>query len=296
MAEETIQPVEQRTVEFHGDELVAVRAEDGTIWIPIRRVCEALGVTYQGQLERVRRDPVLSDALGSVSVTLTDGRTYEMNCLPLKFVRGWLFGINANRVKEEIREKLIQYQREVIEIIDRAFGRNMPEVDVDDAILEAMRENARQQLQLWETIIAEKRRLRATEELVQEHDDRLMAHERLLWEYDGALKEAFADLSDLRQRQSQLLARFSDVTRLLPAPSDTINPGQKAAIKELVDDIVAAAQERGIRLGQGRNDYPAVWGAFKQRFDLAKYDELTVAQYDEALGWLKAWLDRIRAS
>ena len=75
-----------------------------------------------------------------------------------------------------------------------------------------------------------------------------------------------------------------------------ISPSQKAALKELVDDLVAAAQERGVRLGQGRNDYPAVWGAFKQRFDVAKYDELTADRYDEALTWLKTWIERIRAS
>ncbi|MEJ2751084.1 MAG: phage antirepressor N-terminal domain-containing protein [Candidatus Promineifilaceae bacterium] len=40
----------------------------------------------------------------SVSVTLTQ-QAREMICLPLKFVPGWLFGINANRVKPEIRER-----------------------------------------------------------------------------------------------------------------------------------------------------------------------------------------------
>ena len=62
-----------------------------------------------------------------------------------------------------------------------------------------------------------------------------------------------------------------------------------------VGALVAVAQERGIRIGQGRNDYPAGWGALKQRFDVAKYDELTLAQYEECLAWLKTWVDRLRA-
>jgi len=113
---EAIVPVEQCTIEFYGDELVAVRGEDGTVWIPVRQLCDAIGVSRQGQMDRIARDPILGEELRSGSVTLPDGRTYEMSCLPLKFVRGWLFGINATRIKPEIRDKLIQYQREVIEI------------------------------------------------------------------------------------------------------------------------------------------------------------------------------------
>jgi hypothetical protein len=157
-------------------------------------------------------------------------------------------------------------------------------------MMQAMHDNALQQAQIWKSLLEEQRRLRATEELVQEHDDHLMDVDRTLWRHEQVL----AELRELQQRQAATLTQFKDVTHLLPVPGEAINPAQKAAIKELVDDIVAAAQERGVRLGQGRNDYPAVWGAFKQRFDLAKYDELTVARFDEALAWLKSWLDRIR--
>ncbi len=292
MAEQAIVPVEQREIDFYGDDLVAVRDERGTVWVPVRRICEALGVSDRGQLERIQRDPVLSEELGSARVTLADGRTFEMACLPLKYVRAWLFGINASRVKEAVRDKLIQYQREVIEIIDQHFSRSFPVESLNEAMMQAMHDNALQQVQIWKTLLEEQRRLRVTEELVQEHDDHLVAVDRTLWQHEQAL----AELRALQREQAETLTRFKDVTHLLPVSADPINPAQKAAIKELVDDIVAAAQERGIRLGQGRNDYPAVWGAFKQRFDLARYDELTLAQYEQALAWLKAWLDRIRAS
>ncbi|MDQ4075172.1 MAG: ORF6C domain-containing protein [Chloroflexota bacterium] len=290
MSQSPIVVSEQRSVEFYEDEVIAVRAEEGTVWLPIRHMCDLLEVDRTAQLRRIQRDPVLSKYLTTVPVTLPDGRTYEMDCLPLKYVRAWLFGINASRVKQEVRDKLIRYQEEVIEIIDRAFTRPPVTTDLSEAMMQAMHDNAIQQAQIWRTLLEEQRRLRATEELVQEHDDHLMAHDRMLWQHERAL----AELHELQQRQAETLARLNDITRLLPVPSEAISPSQKAAIKELVDDIVAAAQERGIRLGQGRNDYPAVWGAFKQRFDLARYDELTVAQYEEAVGWLKGWLDRLR--
>ncbi len=283
-----ITPIEQKSIEFYGETLIALRDTQGTIWLPIRRLCEAIGVNLQGQLDRVERDPVLREETQSVSVTLTDGRVFEMSCLPLKYVRAWLFGINASRVRPQVRDKLIQYQREVIEIIDRHFSRPVP-TGMDERIMEAMRDNALQQAKLWEVMIDEQRRLRAAEELLQEMDDRLGDHDRQLDDHAHALKE----LRALQSQQNLLLTRFNDAIRLLPAPSDVINPAQKSVIKELVDDVVAAAQEKGIRLGQGRNDYPAVWAALKHRFEVAKYDELTVAQFDGCVTWLKQWKARL---
>ena len=292
MPENQLVPREQRSIDFYGDELVAVQTDDGGIWIPVRRMCEVIGIAFRAQLARIERDPVMREELRSVSVTITDGRTFEMACLPLKYVRAWLFGINASRVKPELQDKLIRYQREVIEIIDRAFARPAAPAGLDGEMVRAMRDNTVLQAQLWDMLL---KRLAPTEELMQEHDDLLMDHSRQLWQHGQTIEHVLSELAVLRHEQGNLMARFSDVTRLLPAPSDTIAPAQKAAIKALVDDIVAAAVERGIRLGQGRNDYPAVWDAFKRRWDLARYDELQVRDYDAAIGWLKAWLDRIRS-
>jgi hypothetical protein len=97
-----IVPVEQRTVEFHGDELVAVLVETGAgrvVYVPIRPLCEAIGVDWSAQRQRLNRDPVLSEVAMSVVVTTTHiGRrtraraTQEMLALPAEFLNGWLFG------------------------------------------------------------------------------------------------------------------------------------------------------------------------------------------------------------
>lgn len=298
MPEEASQivPVEQKTIDFYGDDLVAVRDETGTVWVPVALLCEALGVSRTGQIERIQRDPVLSEALKGCRVTRHPGGPQEMSCLPLKYIRGWLFGINANRVKPEIRDKLVAYQRDVIEIIDRAFARApLKPAAIDEAHLVGMRDLASQQAKLWDELIRERQRLDAVQPLAEEP-------EGMIGDQYQEIATLQRQIDELRGRQLALeaeltrrLTAFSDQIHLLPSPRETaITPDQKAAIKALVDDIVAAAQAKGIRLGQGRNDYPAVWDAFKRRFDLAKYDELTASQYDEALAWLKNWLDRIR--
>lgn len=129
--ETALEPVEQRTVELRGDQLTAVLVDTGEgqkIYVPVRPLCEYLGLAWAGQYLRLQRDPVLSETLLNIRVTQSRAgkqggtQTKEMVCLPLKMINGWLFGINASRVKEEIQEKVIQYQRECYDILAQAFG------------------------------------------------------------------------------------------------------------------------------------------------------------------------------
>ena len=53
-------PVEQKSVSFYNDEIVAIRVANGAIYVPIRPICDNLGVTLAGQRERINRDPVLA--------------------------------------------------------------------------------------------------------------------------------------------------------------------------------------------------------------------------------------------
>src|SRR6266540_5380429 len=110
-------PIEVRTVEFYGDEIIGALVRTGDeaqVYVPIRPLCDYLGLAWSGQFERIKRDEVLSEAIKGVRVTRTPqaGGTQEMICLPLELLPGWLFGVNAARVKAELREKIIRYRRE----------------------------------------------------------------------------------------------------------------------------------------------------------------------------------------
>ena len=41
-----------------------------------------------------------------------DKKQREMVMLPIEYLNGWLFGIDPNRVKPELKDKIIAYQRE----------------------------------------------------------------------------------------------------------------------------------------------------------------------------------------
>lgn len=105
-----------KTIDFRGDPLLGIEA-DGVVLIPLRPLVEGMGLDWSSQLKRVRRDPILA---GSMVVTTTENER-EAISLPLDLVPGFLFRINASRVAEALRPKVLAYQRECFAVLARAF-------------------------------------------------------------------------------------------------------------------------------------------------------------------------------
>ena len=60
------------SLDFYGDDLKAVLvASDAKpqIYVPLKPICDALGLNWPSQLKRVQRDPVLRDAAHSIVMT-----------------------------------------------------------------------------------------------------------------------------------------------------------------------------------------------------------------------------------
>jgi len=123
--EDVLIPIDEQNVDFYGDEITAVLVsiENNTqMYIPLRPICDYLGLSWSGQYERVMRDPILSQ---EVRLIRLDPRQRRGNpillCLPLELLHGWLFGIMASRVKPQIIPKLICYHKECFSVLWRAF-------------------------------------------------------------------------------------------------------------------------------------------------------------------------------
>ncbi|HEX6384591.1 MAG TPA: phage antirepressor N-terminal domain-containing protein [Anaerolineae bacterium] len=74
--EQALVPIEQKTVNFQGDDVTAVLVETERgeqVFVPVRPICDFLGVSWTGQIERINRDPVLSEVVSTVRVTRTEG-------------------------------------------------------------------------------------------------------------------------------------------------------------------------------------------------------------------------------
>lgn len=122
------------TVDFRQDTLFAVERDDG-VFVAVKPICDALGVAWQKQLERLKRDPVLSEGI-TMTVIPSPGGMQETTLLRLDLVNGWLFTIDESRVRDdETRQKVLTYKKECYGVLFRHFhgkhaAPSAPEFDV----------------------------------------------------------------------------------------------------------------------------------------------------------------------
>ena len=84
--------------------------ENGNTLIPIKPICEALGIDEDAQRRKLQEDEFLNSTTVLSTVVAADGKNREMVCLPLEFVFGWLFTINPKNVKPEAQDAVRQYR------------------------------------------------------------------------------------------------------------------------------------------------------------------------------------------
>jgi hypothetical protein len=100
------------TVAVVNKQQIMIVPENGAELVPIRPICEALGIDFSSQLKRLKRDEILNSTVVTVTTVGGDEKNREMVAIPLKFTFGWLFTIEVNQVKEEAREAVLHYQLE----------------------------------------------------------------------------------------------------------------------------------------------------------------------------------------
>lgn len=119
----------QVEVPFYEDQLLVHMGEDGELYVALKPLIENIGVDWASQRKRLLRDFTLSKKVKNVSMVITTTETLEQGrgaktyvCLPKQYVSGFLFGINASRVKnKEVQERVGLYQEEAHLILDAAF-------------------------------------------------------------------------------------------------------------------------------------------------------------------------------
>jgi len=86
--------------------------EDGESLVPIKPICEALGIDHDSQRRKIKENEILSSVMVLSYSTGKDGKQHKMTCIPYKFIFGWLFTINAKNVKKDARENLLKTKLE----------------------------------------------------------------------------------------------------------------------------------------------------------------------------------------
>ncbi len=134
-----------QTVDFHGDDIETFE-HDGRPWVAMRRICENIGLAWQGQAEKLRNQSEKFSCKDIVTAGL-DGKKYEMLCIPDGKLALWLASINPPKIPDErTRERLELYQSECAIVLHDYWSGNRSD-DVEDpesrALIKALRDQDR---------------------------------------------------------------------------------------------------------------------------------------------------------
>ena len=100
-------------VPFHGAELYVVN-HNGEPYTPMKPIVEGMGMDWASQFTKLKQ----RFAKGIVEIAIPSvGGMQTMICLALRKLNGWLQTISPNKVRPEIREKVIQYQEECDDVL-----------------------------------------------------------------------------------------------------------------------------------------------------------------------------------
>jgi hypothetical protein len=90
---------------------VPVFKRDGKSWVALRPICEILGVAPNKQQAKVIASELITWDLMVSRDSL--GREQKMLCVDVDHIGEWIFGINPNKVKPEIKERMIVFRRKL---------------------------------------------------------------------------------------------------------------------------------------------------------------------------------------
>lgn len=99
------------TINFHGTELITIKKDDHE-FVAMKPISEGIGLNWQKQYEKLQRNKERFSCT-LMGITGKDGKKYEMSCIPLAKLNGWLFTINPNKIPNlDVRKRVIEYQEE----------------------------------------------------------------------------------------------------------------------------------------------------------------------------------------
>lgn len=157
-------PYKYSLIPFNGDEITAISDESKKYIVP-RQICENLRIDWSAQRQRINRDTVLSDAMVMITTPQKNpsGSGFidqDTLALPLEFLNGWLFGIDDTRIKEEIRQKVIDYKKQCYVVLYEFFNKGASididrlegDIELQNYIYQKVRQARTSEKSLWERV------------------------------------------------------------------------------------------------------------------------------------------------
>lgn len=131
--------------------------------VAIKLICEALGIDYKVQWQKIKDDEDLSSTMVLSTTVGADGKERDMCCLLIEFIYGWLFTINPKNVKPESQEAVRKYRMLCYRTLYQHFTGNYKRVNeqnkVEITLLEQLADYNQQKEVLTKSITETKRKL-----------------------------------------------------------------------------------------------------------------------------------------
>lgn len=125
-------------------QIVAVTDESFNTLVPIKPICDAIGVAFERQFSKLKEHEILAPTVTLRVMVAADGKQREMVCLPLEFVYGWIFTINTKNVSKEAHDSVLRYQLECYQALYTHFAgslrRRVEENEAEIKALQAVNE------------------------------------------------------------------------------------------------------------------------------------------------------------
>lgn len=102
------------SVPFHGDSLYVVNY-NGQPYVPMKPIVEGMGMDWASQFTKLKQR--FKSTIAEITMVAEDGKSRNMLCIALRKLSGWLHTISPNKVKPEIRDKVIRYQEECDDVL-----------------------------------------------------------------------------------------------------------------------------------------------------------------------------------
>ncbi|HAY5527396.1 TPA: phage antirepressor Ant [Escherichia coli] len=110
-----LEAVNTSYVPFNGQQIITAMAA-GVAYVAMKPIVENLGMSWGTQQQKLMKQLDKFNCI-HMNMVAADGKLRKLLCLPLKKLNGWLFSINPEKVRDDIRDKLIQYQEECFTVL-----------------------------------------------------------------------------------------------------------------------------------------------------------------------------------
>ncbi|EQZ11269.1 antirepressor protein ant [Escherichia coli UMEA 3341-1] len=110
-----LEAVNTSYVPFNGQQIITAMAA-GVAYVAMKPIVENLGMSWSTQQTKLMKQISKFNCV-HMNMVAADGKLRKLLCLPLKKLNGWLISINPEKVRADIRDKLIQYQEECFTVL-----------------------------------------------------------------------------------------------------------------------------------------------------------------------------------